>query len=64
MSEWQPIETAPKDGEHVLICAGKNVALVYWDDDFTWVSAEDNLMAHIVHSNPTHWMSIPQRPKH
>lgn len=59
---WQPIETAPKDGQVILICAGNAVASVYWDDEFTWVSTEDNLMAHIVHDDPTHWMPLPEPP--
>lgn len=31
MSEWQPIETAPKDGTHVLLHVEGYVVEAWWD---------------------------------
>ncbi len=32
MSEWQPIETAPKDGREVLLYNGSGIAIGRWED--------------------------------
>ena len=68
--EWQPIETAPKDGTEVLVCRtyGERrteyaVAHCYeggeWHDmgDIGWAGmygGPDN--------QPTHWMPLPEAP--
>lgn len=65
MSEWQPIETAPKDeNTYVLACrAGSKIpAVLGWDGDgeeghwywFNGVFREDVI--------PTHWMPLPDPP--
>ncbi len=37
MSEWQPIETAPRDGTHVLLYAEKATTEAWWDKEgFFW----------------------------
>jgi hypothetical protein len=40
MSEWQPIETAPKDGRHILVfvdCAETPIVrLAFWSDGELW----------------------------
>ena len=69
MNEWQPIETAPKDGTAIL---------AYWDcslngriidndkcyaitrrKNSSWVNFEDD---DDEYSEPTHWMPLPKRP--
>jgi hypothetical protein len=64
MSEWQLIETAPKDGRFILAtpCFGtsKTPYQIYW---FTgkkqhWLHGATKLTA-----NPTHWMPLPQPPE-
>jgi hypothetical protein len=67
--EWQPIETAPKDGTVVLL-------FVPGDDDCRedcWITASwDGLMGGVWMDNargewwgfgPSHWMPLPPPPK-
>ena len=56
---WQPIETAPKDGVLVDLWhkGGFRVAEVWWDkDDACWSCSMDDL-------DFTHWMPLPPPPK-
>jgi hypothetical protein len=59
--EWQPIETAPKDGTTILIFVSGECETVCWDGGWflgwfdTW---DDPVMAHY----PTHWMPMPKPP--
>lgn len=65
MSEWQPIETAPKDGTVVLVwgthnrCPGnpRHPYPARWSNG--WWLAEGN--AGIDYG--THWMPLPEPPK-
>ena len=67
MSEWKPIETAPRDGETILAFkpderrSGDWMTAVYWsDDDYLrgWVMVGGLHVAH-----PTHWMPLPTPPE-
>lgn len=65
--EWQPIETAPKDGTDVLLWAAvpgtKDYIAVsgYFDEmDDAWTGAINSIYGPFV--NPTHWMRIPTPP--
>lgn len=69
---WQPIETAPKDGSHILAAVhypagGKSRGVwatlyVYWDPEFqeypdgVWALDYENP---ITSGKPTYWMPVP-----
>jgi hypothetical protein len=67
MSEWQPIETAPKDGTAVLLFDRTNKDSpdgsgidfgFYYNDAVRWLWACDGCEA-----KPSHWMPLPEPPK-
>jgi hypothetical protein len=66
MSEWQPIETAPKHGGNIMLwcvdLVGGNgrVATGSWRDSYggSWWDYHMEYML-----NPTHWMPLPEPPK-
>lgn len=70
MSEWQPIETAPKDGTQVLITDGTGLcAVASWEDyaaelydGVGWRDAGDMGWGGTVYHAPTHWMPLPSPP--
>ena len=73
MSEWQPIETAPKDGSVVLATWGDLVVMATFHCEgsssdvyavavpdkefFQWHEMVNRLF------RPTHWKPLPQPPK-
>lgn len=72
MSEWQPIETAPKDGTAVWAIEDgaphgltmPHYVVVFWAPSARysargfWQCADRALVA-----QPTHWMPLPDPPK-
>jgi hypothetical protein len=63
---WQPIETAPKDGNSILIRRGDSCRVAYWEDaddeaDGTYMwHVEDAAKGFNHHKDwPTHWMPLP-----
>ena len=75
---WQPIETAPKDGTMLLLTNGRQVFPGWWDesyDGFPWIIVD--MAARCVSEGgqtaalgnaanegyPTHWMPLPPPPK-
>lgn len=64
---WQPIETAPKDGTEILIfCEDDHWAIdiVKWEqfgNDFYWARARCVDGLHI-NEKATHWMPLPALP--
>jgi hypothetical protein len=64
MTDWQTIETAPKDGSDILIVRLNRVRVGFWrPKEGRWgfygaggVWAEKN-------NPPTHWMPLPEPPK-
>lgn len=62
--EWQPIETAPKDGTKVLlwddgVTIGEWSENVHpWNDGNWWVEG-----GQVTTQTATHWMPLPEPPK-
>ena len=70
MSEWQQIETAPKDGKSVLVYDyflqhkdGRHVVVARFTEEKGWhVSATVVGGLYVGLTNPTHWMPLPEPP--
>lgn len=61
MSEWHPIETAPKDGTPILV-ADKGVwmtAARFMPCDMAWI---EHTASGLRLNPPTHWMPLPAPP--
>ncbi len=68
MSEWQPIETAPKDETSILVCDARVIdsqKVVYWDDNpekLPWGWCVDDASIAYHQDAFTHWMPLPAQP--
>lgn len=63
MSEWQPIETAPKDGTPLLLGFPNNChALVGHCEDDLWGQLDEDFGFEPWPMAPTHWMPLPNPP--
>jgi hypothetical protein len=72
MTDWQPIETAPKDGSLILLyferVYGDSIEIAGW---FPFGLQSKNRKEHRwrrsrweeVYDGPTHWMPLPSAPK-
>ena len=65
MMEWQPMETAPKDGTIVLGYDRKakkwNVKFMTYHTTMTGGYWRNEVVTGVF--NPTHWMPLPEPPK-
>jgi hypothetical protein len=71
-TNWQPIETAPKDGTFILIYLGdpwNKVEMARWYD--TWNNWQTDILPDYPEREevygigscvPTHWMPLPEAP--
>ena len=61
---WRHIETAPKDGQAILVTDGRDCYCVEWDEEFDWWTVDDNKLGpfRLRGSAPTHWMPLPPAP--
>lgn len=64
-TEWQPIETAPKDGTRILLCLDcLEVCIGSWNstalDGPRW--EDDSLESMPFILEPTHLMPLPEHP--
>lgn len=64
--EWQPIESAPKDGSRVIIYdpdipSEKGIVTEALFDSWreTWTDTVETYLRY----NPTHWMPLPEPPQ-
>ena len=64
MAWWQPIESAPKDGQAILVTDGRGCYCVEWNEEFDWWTVDDNKLGpfRLRGSAPTHWVPTPAAP--
>lgn len=70
--EWQPIDTAPKDGTFIILgggmwgdeelAAAKRVMIARWLNDEWMVCVAEGGYSCFPIIGPTHWMPVPQQP--
>lgn len=59
--KWEGMETAPKDGDEILLYSNGDIGVCYWRDDHVmtgWTWGLD-----MPFNNPSHWMRLPEPPK-
>ncbi len=62
-TKWQPIETAPKDGDWVLSWDGECLAIVHWSEYYEgFIVSHDAEEYAWQNYSPTHWMPLPEPP--
>lgn len=57
MTDWQPIETAPRDGTVIIVYAPGLFQTAAWIDGY-WTNACESWLDDV-----THWMPLPEPPK-
>lgn len=73
MSDWQPIETAPRDDRRILgyFPHHGNIERIWWNDDRYakkprpfWNNSHDwSRTSDARRKQPTHWMPFPEPPE-
>ena len=71
-ASWQPIETAPKDGNPILCCNAATgeirvaVRKLFFDlsRSYEWFRDDEVVPGHTWSLTPTHWMPMPKPPAH
>lgn len=75
MTEWQPIETAPKDGTSILVCGGTIIwtegmgfeaemgepRIACWTGEY-WYIGNGETYGDEIYCKPTNWMPLPAPP--
>jgi hypothetical protein len=62
MSDWQSIETAPKNETDVLTFGPAGMIVARYDDD-AWRIYNNGYEDATVRKQPTHWMPLPSPPE-
>lgn len=78
MTEWQLIETAPRDGRDIVAVSMDAIEptsfVVCWSDTFNqWFIGGDGMLSLVLNEaidvsdtysiDPTHWIPLPEPPK-
>lgn len=65
MTDWQPIETSPRDGTSILICGGlmPDPFVAEWDDRQKYWKSASCIDQYYGSHDATHWMPLPDPPK-
>lgn len=61
MSEWRPIETAPKDGTPILVWLGYCMTTAYYQFNW-WQLCETGAYADDGMVTPILWTTLPEPP--
>lgn len=62
MSDWKPIETAPKDTAILVAYQSREIELIGADDnDYDWQPCPPGQKQGGI-DRPTHWMPLPNPP--
>src|SRR5687768_13846955 len=61
MNEWQPIETAPKDGDWKVVARFDRAELRWWERA-RWNTKWSQWRTHGGVAEPTHWLPFPDPP--
>ena len=64
---WQPIDTAPKDGTHILLYRSNehcSISEAFWRQDVFKIAYEwgGHGWSYPKEDQPTHWMPMPSSP--
>jgi len=71
MNNWQPIETAPKDGTRIILTDGEEMEICSWGSPYpvdfpekkAWIFGRgDDYSNYNQFFFPTHWMPCPEIP--
>lgn len=68
MGDWQPMETAPRDGTRILVSDGRECDMArwvdkidpHWDKPMRWNSGQDGRWTSWVF--PSLWIPLPKLP--
>lgn len=66
-TDWQPVETAPEDGEPILCARGNSRFIArWWTAEGGWsldLGGDDECLVLRTENAPTHWMPLPEPPQ-
>lgn len=66
ISEWQPIDSAPKDGTFILLFTPSGIVECRYEDSWEPQGCYSTYDGHgcvALNDTPTHWMPLPTPPK-